>query len=53
MGLIQAAKGAIGGMLADQWLDFHTVPDGLPPTAALFAAVPRGADAGRGSNIRH
>lgn len=52
MGLIQAATGAIGGMLADQWKDFHTVPDGLPPTAALFAAVPRGANAGRGSNIR-
>jgi membrane protease subunit (stomatin/prohibitin family) len=52
MGLIQAAKGAIGGMLADQWLDFHTVPDGLPPTAALFAAVPRGTNAGRGSNTR-
>ncbi len=52
MGLIQAAKGAIGGMLADQWLDFHTVPDGVPPTAALFAAVPRGTNAGRGSNTR-
>lgn len=52
MGLIQAAKGAIGGMLADQWLDFLTVPDGLPPTAALFAAVPRGTNAGRGSNTR-
>jgi membrane protease subunit (stomatin/prohibitin family) len=52
MGLIQAATGAIGGMLADQWLDFHTVPDGLPPTAALFAAVPRGTNAGRGSNTR-
>ncbi|MCP5271032.1 MAG: SPFH domain-containing protein [Burkholderiaceae bacterium] len=52
MGLIQAAKGAIGGMLADQWLDFFTVPDGLPPTAALFAAVPRGTNAGRGSNTK-
>jgi membrane protease subunit (stomatin/prohibitin family) len=52
MGLIQAAAGAIGGSLADQWLDFHTVPDGLPATAALFAAVPRGSNAGRGSNIR-
>ena len=50
MGLIQAAVGAIGGMLADQWKDFYTVPDGLPPTAAIFAAVPRGTNAGRGSN---
>ena len=52
MGLIQAVKGSIGGMLADQWKDFYTVPDGLPPTAALVAAVPRGTNAGRGSNTR-
>ncbi|MCB0912401.1 MAG: SPFH domain-containing protein [Propionibacteriaceae bacterium] len=52
MGLIQAAIGAIGGTLADQWKDFYTVPDGLAPTAALFAAVPRGQNAGRGSNTR-
>ncbi|KFN49493.1 SPFH domain-containing protein [Arenimonas composti] len=50
MGLIQAAKGAIGGMLGDQWKDFYTVPAGLAPTAALFAAVPQGTNAGRGSN---
>jgi membrane protease subunit (stomatin/prohibitin family) len=50
MGLIQAAAGALGGTLADQWKDFYTVPDGLAPTAALFAAVPRGTNAGRGSN---
>jgi membrane protease subunit (stomatin/prohibitin family) len=51
-GLIQAAKGAIGGTLADQWKDFYTVPDGLSPTAAFFAAEPRGENAGRGSNTR-
>ncbi len=50
MGLIQAVKGAVGGMLGDQWKDFYTIPDGLPPTAALFAAVPHGTNAGRGSN---
>jgi membrane protease subunit (stomatin/prohibitin family) len=52
MGLIQAAVGSIGGALADQWKDFYTVPDGLPATAALFAAVPRGTNAGRGSNTK-
>ncbi|MCK6426108.1 MAG: SPFH domain-containing protein [Burkholderiaceae bacterium] len=52
MGLIQAAAGALGGTLADQWQDFYTVPDGLPATAALFAAVPRGTNAGRGANTR-
>jgi membrane protease subunit (stomatin/prohibitin family) len=50
MGLFKAATGAIGGVLADQWKDFYTVPDGLSPTAAIFAAVPRGQNAGRGSN---
>ena len=52
MGLIQAAAGSIGGALADQWKDFYTVPGGLPATAALFAAVPQGTNAGRGSNTR-
>ena len=52
MGLIQAAVGAVGGVLADQWKDFYTVPDGLPSTAALFAAVPQGTNAGRGSNTK-
>lgn len=52
MGLIQAAVGAIGGTLADQWKDFYTVPAGLPATAALFAAVPQGTNAGRGSNTK-
>jgi membrane protease subunit (stomatin/prohibitin family) len=52
MGLIQAVSGAVGGMLADQWKDCYTIPDGLPPTAALFAAVPRGTNAGRGSNTK-
>jgi len=52
MGLVQAVVGSIGGTLADQWKDFYTVPAGLPPTAALFAAVPQGTNAGRGSNTK-
>ncbi|ATD67557.1 virion core protein (lumpy skin disease virus) [Luteimonas chenhongjianii] len=52
MGLVQAVAGAVGGVLADQWKDFYTVPAGLPPTAALFAAVPQNTNAGRGSNTR-
>ncbi len=52
MGLVQAAVGSIGGALADQWKDFYTVPTGLPATAALFAAVPQGTNAGRGSNTK-
>lgn len=52
MGFIQAFKGAISGMFADQWKDFHTVPRGLPATAALFPSVPQGQNAGRGANTR-
>lgn len=52
MGLIQAALGAVGGSFADQWRDFYTIPGGLAPTAAVFPAVPRGTNAGRGSNTR-
>jgi membrane protease subunit (stomatin/prohibitin family) len=52
MGLIQAAAGAIGGTLADQWKDFLTIPSGLAPTAAIFPAVPRGQNAGRGANTK-
>lgn len=52
MGLIKAAIDSVSGSLADQWKDFYSVPDGLPPTAALFAAAPRGTNAGRGSNTK-
>ena len=52
MGLFQAVTGAIGGTLGDQWLDFFGVPDGLPATAALFPAVRKGENAGRGGNNR-
>lgn len=50
MGLFRAAVDAVSGVLADQWRDFYTVPAGLKPTAALFPAVRRGTDLGRGSN---
>src|SRR5262245_1378394 len=52
MGLIQAVSGSIGGMIADQWKDFYTVPSGLPSTAAVLPAVTHGTYAGRGSNTR-
>lgn len=52
MGLIQAVAGAIGGTLADQWVDFYGVPAGIGATAAIFPAVQQGQNAGRGSNTR-
>lgn len=53
MGLIQAAIGAVGGTLGDQWLDFYGVPAGTSSTAAIVPAVRQGQDGrGRGSNTR-
>ncbi|MDO5094369.1 MAG: SPFH domain-containing protein [Propionibacteriaceae bacterium] len=52
MGFIKAFTGALGGVFADQWLDFLTVPDNTAPTAAFFPAVNKGRNAGRGSNTR-
>lgn len=51
MGLIKAVSGSIAGTLADQWLDFLTVPN-VAPTAAIFPAVPQGQNSGRGSNTK-
>jgi membrane protease subunit (stomatin/prohibitin family) len=51
MGLIQAAIGALGGTLADQWKDFYTVPRASPHRCP----VRRGAawpERGRGSNTK-
>jgi membrane protease subunit (stomatin/prohibitin family) len=50
MGLIQAAAGAIGGTLADQWKDFYSVSPDLRPTVAISAAEKQGTNSGRGSN---
>jgi len=52
MGLIQAFKASVGGMLSAQWLDYHTIPDNLPATAAFFGSVPRGQNNGRGENTK-
>ena len=52
MGLIRATVGAVGGTLSDQWKDYLTVPMGLSQTAAIFPAVNRGKNAGRGSNTQ-
>lgn len=52
MGFIKAFAGAIGGMFADQWVDYLVPPSGLAPTAAIFPAVAQGQNAGRGSNTK-
>jgi membrane protease subunit (stomatin/prohibitin family) len=53
LGLIQAAIGAVGGTLADQWKDFYTVPRNLPTTAVIFPAIRNNTDSGRGTNEEH
>ena len=50
MGLIRATFDAIGGTLADQWIDFITVPINIKPTSALFPPMLDGTNSNRGSN---
>ena len=51
MGFIQAFKGTISGTLADQWKDYYVPMENIPGTAAIFRAVLKGQNAGRGSNV--
>ncbi len=50
MGFIKAFSGAVGGTLGDEWKDYYVPMGGVPGTAAIFRAVPKVTDAGRGSN---
>ncbi len=52
MGFIKAFTGALGGTFADQWLDYYMPMDGVPATAAVFRAVPKGTNNGRGENTK-
>ena len=52
MGFVKAFTGALGGSLADQWKDFYMVPEGLSATAAIFPAVAKGTNHGRGENTK-
>lgn len=52
MGFIKAFAGAIGGTFADEWKDYYVPMAGVPGTAAIFRAVPKGTDNGRGSNTK-
>lgn len=52
MGFIKAFTGALGGTFADQWQDFYMPRPNVPATAALFEAVPKGENAGRGENTK-
>jgi membrane protease subunit (stomatin/prohibitin family) len=52
MGFIKAFAGALGGAFADQWKDFLIPRPDVTATAAIFEAVPRGTNAGRGANTK-
>ena len=52
MGFIKAFTGAFSGTFADQWQDFYMPRQDVPATAALFQAVPKGQNAGRGENTK-
>ena len=51
MGFIQAFKGTISGTLADQWKDYYVPMENISGTAAIFRAVLKGQNTGRGSNV--
>ena len=52
MGFIKAFTGALGETFADQWKDFYMPMEGVPATAGVFRAVPKGTNNGRGSNTK-
>ncbi len=51
MGFIKAFSGSIGGVFADQWLDYFE-PMPHSKTEVIFPAVKKGTNAGRGSNTK-
>jgi membrane protease subunit (stomatin/prohibitin family) len=52
MGFIKAFSGALGGTLADQWLDYYAPGSNVPDTAGLYPAVLQGQNNGRGENYK-
>lgn len=52
MGFIKAFSGALSSTFADQWKDFYVPVEGVPATAALFKAVPKGTNNGVGENYK-
>lgn len=52
MGFIKAFSGALSSTFADQWKDFYGPSEGVPATAALFKAVPKGTNNGVGENYK-
>ncbi|MCL2379468.1 MAG: SPFH domain-containing protein, partial [Coriobacteriia bacterium] len=51
-GFVRAFTGAIGGTFAEQWKDYLLPRPGITATTAVFEAVQRNTDAGRGVNVK-
>ena len=51
MGFIKAFSGALSGTFADQWKDYLMPRTSVSPTAAIFEAIPKGTNNGRGENV--
>ncbi|MDE5630022.1 MAG: SPFH domain-containing protein [Bacilli bacterium] len=52
MGFIKAFGGALGGTFAHQWKDLYEPMQGVAGTAAIFQAVSKGVNNGRGENYK-
>ena len=52
MGFIKAFTGALSGTFAEQWQDFYIPRPDIPATSAVFPAVAKGQNAGRGENTK-
>lgn len=50
MGFVKAFSGAVSGSFADQWIDFYTVPEGLPATVGMCKAIRGRINRSRSSN---
>lgn len=52
MGFIKAFSGALGGTFADQWKDFYVPSSNITETTAVYPAVLKSVNSGRGENYK-
>ena len=52
MGFIKAFTGAISGTFADQWKDFYVPSSNITETSAVYPAVLKSINNGRGENYK-
>ena len=52
MGFIKAFSGALGATFADQWKDFYVPSSNIKETTAVYPAVLKSVNSGRGENYK-